>query len=135
MNITKRTWLIAGAASALVLVPAGVSFAVVSAADDTPAAIADRIQARVDAPAAVGADRAPGRPGGQATNQAGGQRAGRAGNQLGATDRLQDQTGSRDRDQIRDPEYCGDDGPIGQGPPGSPDTSGPGMMGGRGPGR
>ncbi len=125
MNISKRSWLIAGAAGALVLVPAGVSFAVANATDATPAPITDRFQPRADA-GGYGANVAPGRGAGQVQ--------GRAGNQFGDTDRAQDQTRDRDRDrdQIRDPENCDGDGPIGQGPPTG--TSG-GMMGGRGGGR
>ena len=122
MDNTKRGWLIAGAAAALVLVPAGVSLAVTNTADGGVPRDAYRIQAPINNPAGNGPNTAAGRAGGQ------------YGGQNGAGNGIQDRTRDQDRDQVRDPSYCGDDGPIGQGPP-QDRTNGPGMMGGRGPGR
>ncbi len=126
--ITTRTWAIAGAAAALILVPAGVSYAVTSAADDTPPTAAERVQAREQMPADQQANFGM-----------------RAGGAFGAAygdpmrDHMRDQaqglsgdyTRDQMRDQLRDTEDCDGDGPIGNGPARA-DAGRGGMMGGRG---
>ena len=135
--ISKRTWAITGAAAALVLVPAGVSYAVTSAADNTPSV--ERFQPRQfqQAPNAgpVGgmygngngngyADQAPGRQAQDRQAQGRGPAAAQGGNQ--ARDFTRDQA----RDQVRDPGNCDGSGPGGGTQAGNFSGRG-GMMGGR----
>lgn len=126
--ITTRTWAIAGAAAALFLVPAGVSYAVTTAADDTPPAPIERVQARDqlrvdrplnDGPAVGPMNRMGGGP--QAQAQGGGQ--------------VRDQTRDQMRDQMRDTENCDGAGPMGDGPQARSGAGRGGMMGGYGSGR
>jgi hypothetical protein len=107
MSISTRTWAIIGGAAALVIVPAGVTFAVVAAHDEFRPGISQR---------------APAREGQQ--DDSGMMRGGAFGNA--------DRAGTRDQIQARDGSNCDGDGPIGQ--TGNHDQWGPGMMGGRGQG-
>ncbi len=107
MNISNKALAIIGGAAALIIVPAGVSYAVVASHDDFRPGIAQRAPARAGQQDGSGMTR-----GGMVGN------AGRA--------------GTRDQIQARDGSNCDGDGPIGRA--GSNDQWGPGMMGGRGQG-
>ncbi len=117
---TTRTWAIAGVSAALILVPAGASFAATTASDGTIPTAAERVQLRFDHLA----------NGGPAQ---GWMYGGGYGDQTQARDQV--------RDQLRDTEDCDGTGPTGTGPVG--DGTGPlrdgtgrgGMMGGYGSGR
>lgn len=134
--ITTRTWAIAGVSAALILVPAGASYAVTTASDDGVPAAVERVQAREQ----LHAD--------QQTDY--GMRAGGAfgagyGDQT--RDHMRDQmrdpaqapsgdyTRDQMRDQLRDTEDCDGDGPIGDGLRAGDDGGRGGMMGGHGSGR
>jgi hypothetical protein len=135
---TTRTWAITGAAAALILVPAGVSYAVTSASDNTPTV--ERVQGRQVQQAAYNGP-AGGMYGNGYTDQAQGrgrgQSAGQGGDQLRNQVRDPAQNQSRDvtrdqvRDQVRDPSNCDGDGPVGAGPQSSNNSGRGGMMGGR----
>lgn len=126
MSITNKTWAIIGGAAALVLVPAGVSYAVVAANDDARPAIS-----RPDPAGARQQDQAPAPRAGQP----GGMRDGMNGGMRGDTDRVRDQSGDqdRDRDRARDGLNCDGDGPAGTPPAGDERGRGQGMMDGSGP--
>ena len=124
MSITNKTWAIIGGAAALVLVPAGVSYAVVAANDDPRPAISSP-----GFPRAGQQDQAPAARGGQY----GGMRGGMNGGMHGDTDRLRDQSGDQDRDRARDGSNCDGDGPLGTPPAGDARGRGQGMMDGSGP--
>lgn len=114
--ITPRTWTIAGAAAALILVPAGVAYAVTAATDDTPPAFMEREQAR---------------------DQLRMDRQGVGGFAIGPMHRDADdrQGGEQMRDQMRehmrDADHCDGEGPWGDGPRTGDDDWRGGMMGGR----
>lgn len=138
--ITTRTWAIAGAAAALILVPAGVSYAVTSATDDTPTTPIERVQAwdqlRVDRPVnhgpAAGVMNRGAAPS-QARAQSGDQARIQARDQV--RDPAQDPSRSAARDQVReqlrDTTHCDGDGPIGVGPQAGGNAGRGGGMGGR----
>lgn len=107
MSISNKVWAIIGGAAALVIVPAGVTFAMVAAHDEFRPGISERAPARA------------GQQGDSGMMQGG---------MFGGSGRAED----RDRTQGRDGSYCDGDGPIGQA--GNGDGRGPGMMGGRGQG-
>ncbi len=138
--ISKRTWAIAGGAAALILVPAGVSYAVTSASDNTPTI--ERFQPRQfqQAPNAgpVGgmygngngyADQAPGR---QAQDRQAQDRQAQGRGPAAAQGGTQARDFTRDqaRDQVRDPGNCDGSGPGGGTQAGNFSGRG-GMMGGR----
>jgi hypothetical protein len=107
MNISNKALAIIGGAAALIVVPAGVSFAMVAAHDEFRPGITER---------------APARAGQQ--DDFGMMRGGMWGNS--------DRAGARDQVQARDGSYC-----DGYGPQGRADTNddwGRGMMGGYGQG-
>ncbi len=112
MSITNKTWAIIGGAAALVLVPAGVSYAVVAANDDA--------RPTISSPGFV---RAGQRDQAQAAR----------GGQYGDTDRYRDRSGDRDRDRARDGSNCDGDGPVGTPPAGDARGWRQGMMDGSGP--
>jgi hypothetical protein len=107
MNISNKALAIIGAAAALVVVPAGVTFAMVAAHDEFRPGITER---------------APARAGQQ--DESGMMRGGMFGNA--------DRAGTRDQIQARDGSNCDGDGPQGQG--GTDNDWGRGMMGGYGQG-
>lgn len=107
MKVSNRVWAIIGGAAALVIVPAGVTFAMVAAHDEFRPGITER------APAGAGQQDHSGMMWGE---------------RFGSSSRA----GNRDQTQARDGSYCDGDGPIGQA--GNGDEWGPGMMGGRGQG-
>lgn len=107
MNISNKALAIIGGAAALVIVPAGVTFAVVAAHDEFRPGISER---------------APARAGEQ--DKSGMMRGG----MFGGSGR----TGTRDQVRARDGSSCDGNGPIGRA--GNGDAQGPGMMGGRGQG-
>lgn len=106
--ITTRTWAIAGASAALILVPAGASYAATTASDGTPPTAIERVQLRQDHQANYG-----------------GTAAGmyRSGHGDPAQNPSEDYTRDQVRGQLRDTENCDGDGPIGDG------TGRGGMMG------
>ena len=120
----NRTWAIAGAAAALILVPAGAAYAVVTATNDAPPTVTERMQvreqARVDQQANYG-------------TTVGGMHGSDYGDQT--RDQPRDQARDQARDQFRDTENCDGDGPMGDGPQAGDDAGHGGMMGGHGPGR
>lgn len=138
--ITTRTWAIAGVSAALILVPAGASYAVTTASDNVVPTAFERLQLReqlhVDQLANYG-------------TTAGGAFGAAYGDQTQDRDRDQardqvrdpaqhpsgDYTRDQVRDQLRDIENCDGDGPIGDGPPAGDDAGRGGMMGGWGSGR
>ena len=124
--ITTRTWAIAGASAALILVPAGASYAATSASDGTPPTAIERVQLRHDHQANYGGTAAGmygSGHGDQTQNQARDQVRDPAQNPSG------DHTRDQVRDQLRDTENCDGDGMMGDG------TGRGGMMGGHGSGR
>jgi hypothetical protein len=124
MSITNKTWAIIGGAAALVLVPAGVSYAVAAANDDARPAIS-----RPDLARAGQQDQAPA----ERAGQYGGMRGGMDGGMHGDTARLRDQSGDQDRDRARDGSNCDDDRRVGTPPAGDTRDRGQGMMDGSGP--
>lgn len=120
---TTRTWAIAGVSAALILVPAGASYAGTTASGNTPLTAIERVQLRVDRLA----DCANG--GGGAYGAAYGDQT-RSQVRDPAQDPSGDYTRDQVRDQLRDTENCDGDGPIGDGPQAG-DNAGRGMMGGR----
>lgn len=120
MSISKKTWAIIGGTAALVLVPAGVSSAVVAATTDSRPAISE--------PGPLRAGQQAQNPGARA-----GQAAGARGGMYGDTTRLRDQSGNQDRDRARDGSNCDGDGPVGTPPAGDARGRGHGMMDGSGP--
>jgi hypothetical protein len=129
---STRTWAITGAAAALILVPAGVSYAVTSASNNAPTTI-ERVQARQVQQSAYN-----GTAGGMYGNGNGGQAQGQqAGDQLRnqvrdpAQHASGDYTRNQVRDQLRDPANCDGSGPIGDGPQAGGNAGRGGMMGGR----
>ena len=107
MSISNRALAIIGGAAALVIVPAGVTFAMVAAHDEFRPGVTERAPARASQ-----------------QDDSGMMRGGMFGNA--------DRTRDRDQTQARDGSSCDGDGPIGRA--GGGDQRGPGMMGGRGQG-
>ncbi|NYI42569.1 hypothetical protein [Demequina lutea] len=154
--IKTRTWAIAGASAALILVPAGVSYAVTSASDGTQPTVTERVQAREQLHAdqqvnygtpaggmygAANGNQVQSQAGNQAQSQAGNQAQSQAGDQTQNQTRNQvrdpaqdpsgDQTRDQVRDQLRDTANCDGNGPIGDGPQVGVGAGQGGMMGGR----
>jgi len=131
---TTRTWAIAGVSAALILVPAGASYAVTTASDGALPTAIERLQLReqlhVDQLANYGTT-AVGAYGAGYGDQT--QDRDRDRDQL--RDPAQDYTRDQVRDRLRDTENCDGDGPIGDGPPAGDDAGRGGMMGGYGSGR
>jgi hypothetical protein len=107
MKVSNTVWAIIGGAAALVIVPAGVTFAMVAAHDEFRPRITER---------------APVRAGQQ--DDSGMMRGG----MFGGANRA----GNRDQTQARNGSSCDGDGP--QGRAGDSADRGRGMMGGRGQG-
>ncbi len=128
---STRTWAITGAAAALILVPAGASYAVISASENTPTTI-ERVQARQGQQSAYN-----GPAGGTYGNGYGDQAQDRSGDQLRnqvrdpAQHASGDSTRAQGRDQLRDPSNCDGSGPTGMGPQTGAASGRGGMMGGR----
>lgn len=132
---TTRTWAIAGASAALILVPAGASYAVTTASDGTVPTATERVQLRLDHQANGGPAQ-----GWMYGNGYGDQTQARDQVRDPAQDPAGDQTRDQVRDQLRDTEDCDGTGPTGDGPLGDGtgplrDGTGRGMMGGYGSGR
>jgi hypothetical protein len=108
MSISAKVWAIIGGAAALVIVPAGITFAVVAAHDEFRPGITERAPAR-------------------ATQQ------GNYGMMHGGMFGNADRTGVRDQVQARDGSNCDGDGPVGTPPSNTTRGYGPGMMNGSGP--
>ncbi|HEX7589447.1 MAG TPA: hypothetical protein VF362_00525 [Demequinaceae bacterium] len=107
MTVSNKVWAIIGGAAALVIVPAGVTFALVAAHDEFRPGITERAPARA------------GQQGDSGMMQGG---------MFGGSGRA----GNRDRGQGRDGSYCDGDGPQGRATDNA--DRGRGMMGGYGQG-